>query len=210
MTDTLITEMNNLRDSLAAGPMGIETELTTFPSGSAMLDVRRGGRAFVMAYSPNHGFGVDELHPDDGFGVGYKYTYEQFDRAAQQLRAMALPEIPMPPIMSLIVLRSANIESAKEFYSLLGMSFTEEQHGKGPRHYATIIGSMVLEIYPCQSGLSESPLRIGFRVPALDRTIDAIRSRGMRILHEAGDTPWGRRAVVEDPDGNCVELTSLS
>ncbi len=210
MTNVSITEMKHLRDSLAADPMGIETELTTFPSGSAMLDVRHGGRAFVMAYSPNHGFGVDELHPDDGFGVGYRYTFERFDTAVQQLRTMAFPEVPMPPTMSLIVLRSVDVESAKNFYSLLGMSFTEEQHGKGPRHYATILGPLVMEIYPCQRGRSESQLRLGFRVPALDRTIDAIRKHGMRILHEAAESPWGRRAVVEDPDGNCVELTSLS
>ncbi|MSU80018.1 MAG: bleomycin resistance protein [Gemmataceae bacterium] len=114
------------------------------------------------------------------------------------------------PALSLIVLQSSNIEAAKDFYALLGLSFAEEQHGRGPRHYACILGSVVFEIYPRRENAGLAATRIGFRVPALDRTVDAIRSRGMRILREATDSPWGRRAVVEDPDGNCVELTSLS
>src|SRR5438552_804552 len=41
---------------------GVSTEITTFPSGAVMLDVRRGDRLFVLAYSPSWpGFGVDEV-----------------------------------------------------------------------------------------------------------------------------------------------------
>ena len=45
MTNEAFIEMKRLRDGLAAEPIGIEAELTTFPSGGAMLDVRRAGRA---------------------------------------------------------------------------------------------------------------------------------------------------------------------
>src|SRR5882672_11301872 len=138
MTTAVFTEMKQLREGLAAEPIGIESELTTFPSGSAMLDVRRGGRAFVMAYTPSHGFGVDELHADDGFVTRYRFVYEKFELAAQQLRSMAIAAVMTdspPPTLSLIVLQSSDVEAAREFYSLLGLSFVEEQHGKGPRHY---------------------------------------------------------------------------
>jgi lactoylglutathione lyase len=203
------TEMKGLREMLAGEPSGITAELTTFPSGSAMLDVRRGGRAFVMAYTPKHGFGVDELHADDGFTTGYRYVFEAFEPAARQLRALAVadppPESP-PPALSLVVLQSSNVEAAKEFYSLLGLAFVEEQHGNGPRHFAAVLGAIVLEIYPCQGSKPPVPVRIGFRVPSLDKTLEVLRNRGVRIIREANDSPWGRRAVVEGPDGNRVEL----
>ena len=212
MTNEAFSEMKRLQEGLAAEPVGIEAALTTFPSGSAMLDVRRDGRAFVMAYTPAHGFGVDELRPDDGFVTGYRFVSKDFEPAAQHLRALAVVEPPAelsPPTLALIVLQSADVESAKDFYSLLGMSFVEEQHGQGPRHYSANLGGLVLEIYPCQGSTSISSLRIGFRVPSLDRTLDMLRRRGARIVREAKDSPWGRRAVVEDPDGNRVELAPL-
>lgn len=210
MTVAAFTEMKRLQESLTAESPGIQTELTTFPSGGAMLDVSRGTRAFVMAYSPQHGFGVDELLPDDGFVTGYRFVSKEFEPAARQLKVLAtadrLPE--PPPTLSLFVLQSGDVEAAKDFYSLLGLSFVEEQHGKGPRHYSATTGALVLEIYPCQGSSPLTPVRIGFRVPFLDQTLGTLRNRGARIVREASDSPWGRRAVVEDPDGNRVELTS--
>ena len=213
MTNAAFTEMKRLRDGLRTDALGIEAELTTFPTGGAMLDVRRAGRAFVMAYTPTHGFGVDELHEGDGFVTGYRFVFADFEPAARQLRALAIAEIPTespPPTLSLVVLQSGDVEAATEFYRLLGLSFAPEQHGKGPRHYSANLGSLVLEIYPCQGSNSPTPVRIGFRVPSLERTVEMLRSRGARIVHEAVDSQWGRRAVVEDPDGNRVELAPMS
>jgi predicted enzyme related to lactoylglutathione lyase len=116
----------------------------------------------------------------------------------------------LSPTISLIVLHTNDIEAAKEFYSLLGLSFVEEQHGKGPRHYAATLGAVVLEIYPCQGSSPPAPLRIGFRLPCLERTLETLRSRGVRFTSEAKDSPWGRRAVVEDPAGNRVELAVMA
>ena len=111
------------------------------------------------------------------------------------------------PRLNLLVLRSANPAFAVAFYSAVGISFVEEKHGKGPLHFAAMLGSLVLEIYPLK-GERATPVRIGFEIPALDRTIETVRNRGARIIREATDSPWGRRAVVEDPDGNQVELTA--
>ena len=112
------------------------------------------------------------------------------------------------PTLSLVVLQSSDIEAAKNFFGLLGLSFVEEQHGKGPRHYSATLGSLVLEIYPCHGGTAPTPMRIGFRVSSVDQTLEILRLGGARIVREAKGSPWGRRAVVEDPDGNKVELTS--
>lgn len=212
MTTPVLTEMKRLQEGLAAEPNGIDAALTTFPSGSAMLDVRRDGRAFVMTYMPTQGFGVDELHPDDGMVTGYRFVFADFAPAARQLRALAIAEHSIdsaPPTLSLIVLQSGNVEAAKDFYTLLGLSFVEEQHGNGPRHYSATLGALVMEVYPCNGSKPITPIRIGFRIPSLEKTLEMLRSRGTRILREATDSPWGRRAVVEDPDGNRVELTPI-
>lgn len=62
------------------------TELSVFPSGALFLDVRRGDRAWVLAYSPTHDqFGVDELGDQEGFTTSYRYTTDDLDVAAQIL-----------------------------------------------------------------------------------------------------------------------------
>jgi catechol 2,3-dioxygenase-like lactoylglutathione lyase family enzyme len=50
--------------------------------------------------------------------------------------------------ITLIVLRCADVERAREFYETLGLTLVAEQHGAGPRHYSTTIGRTVLELYP--------------------------------------------------------------
>lgn len=65
-----------------------KVEITSFPSGAAMLDVWRAGRLFVLAYFPGEGFGVDEVLDGEGFEMGYRHFFQDFDRAANQLMAM--------------------------------------------------------------------------------------------------------------------------
>jgi lactoylglutathione lyase len=111
----------------------------------------------------------------------------------------------LTPSLTLVVLECANIQASKDFYSLLGLTFTEEQHG-GPLHFSAAVGSLLLEIYPCQGNTPSAPMRLGFRVASLDQTLAALRNSGARIVREAKESPWGRRAVVEDPDRNRIEL----
>src|SRR5262249_44429722 len=159
-------------------------DLTTFPSGGAMLDVRRQGRAFVMAYTPGTGFGVDEIHADDGFLPGYRFVFEHFESAAEQLRSLVMSKAGSAAFC-LFVLQSGDLEAPRSFSRLLGLSFVAEQHGKGPQHYAATTGPVVLEIYPCQPERRPTPVRLGFQVPSVDSTVEALRQRGVKILREA-------------------------
>lgn len=61
-------------------------DFTHFPSGSAMLDVCVSGRLYVLYYSPSYGFGVDEVREGEGFQLGYRYVYDEFEPAANRLR----------------------------------------------------------------------------------------------------------------------------
>jgi predicted enzyme related to lactoylglutathione lyase len=114
------------------------------------------------------------------------------------------------PALSLLVLECNDIDKAKDFYERIGLSFVSERHGGGPLHYSATLGSMVLEIYPRKAGAVCGPIRIGFRIAALDAIIERLRLAGARNTREPHESPWGRRAVVEDPDGNRVELAEIA
>src|SRR5947209_7401602 len=58
--------------------------------------------------------------------------------------------------LSLVVIRAANLEQARQFYAALGLSFVKEQHGRSPEHYAATIGPTVFEIYPREPNSSDS------------------------------------------------------
>ena len=110
--------------------------------------------------------------------------------------------------LNLLVIRSPDIDRSARFYQLLGLVFTKHAHGTGPVHYAAELGSAVFEIYPRGDEKdSTSRTRLGFRVPNLDQTIATLQQSGAKIVSSPKDTAWGRRAVVDDPDGHRVELT---
>ncbi len=112
-----------------------------------------------------------------------------------------------PVALNLVVLRSPDIARAAEFYSRLGLQFTRHQHGCGPEHFAAELGSGVFELYPLSpDGPSTLGTRIGFSVPSLDAALAALDEYPGAIISPHKDSPWGRRAVVADPDGHRVEL----
>jgi predicted enzyme related to lactoylglutathione lyase len=49
----------------------------------------------------------------------------------------------------------------------------------------------------------------GFRVQSLDAVLSSLQVLQAEIIHPPSDSPWGRRAVVLDPDGRAVELTQI-
>lgn len=110
------------------------------------------------------------------------------------------------PRINLIVLRVEETRASVAFYELLtGSRFQEEQHGSGPVHWSATIGDVLVEIYPIGEATPGS-FRIGFGVSNPDAIVDKVRVNGGQVVVEPKDSPWGRRAVVADPDGNRVEL----
>ncbi|MCA9575405.1 MAG: hypothetical protein KC668_08205 [Myxococcales bacterium] len=73
-----------------------------------------------------------------------------------------------------------------------------------PRHYAATLGGMTLELY---AGQADVGTRVGFAVSDVDATVSALQALGAPVRVAPKDSPWGRRAVVVDPDGRSVELT---
>ena len=112
--------------------------------------------------------------------------------------------------LNLVVLRSADMARAADFYSRLGLQFTRHQHGKGPEHFAAELAGSVFELYPLSpAGPSTQGTRIGFGVPSLDSAIAALSDYPAAVISPPKDSQWGRRAVLSDPDGHRVELLQL-
>lgn len=114
--------------------------------------------------------------------------------------------MPIHPSLSLIVLRVADIESAVEFYSAIGLTFERERHGAGPQHFSTVLGDTVLELYPASERFPVSTMHIGFAVASIETVLASLRILSAKIITEPKQTQWGLRAVVADADGHRVEL----
>ena len=100
--------------------------------------------------------------------------------------------------LTLVVIRSADLERSRRFYEALGLTLVPEQHGAGPRHYSVRVGQTVLEFYPDASG-STRGLRLGLQVVDLPAAVSA--------LAEIGAVPRpGSPVTVDDPDGHRLEL----
>jgi predicted enzyme related to lactoylglutathione lyase len=110
--------------------------------------------------------------------------------------------------LSLLVLKTRQLDRLKAFYAALGIAVTEERHGGGPTHHAGRVGDVVLELYPLpeDAGPADATTRLGFVVPDLDAAVHALEAAGGTVAARPRTTDWGYRAVVRDPDGRAVEL----
>lgn len=109
---------------------------------------------------------------------------------------------------NLVVLRSRDLDLAELFYCALGLSFTRHAHGKGPIHLTSETAGHVFEIYPLtEPSMTTSPTRVGFAVSSVDDVYAALLAAGGTSVSPPKDSEWGRRAIVEDPDGHRVELS---
>jgi lactoylglutathione lyase len=110
--------------------------------------------------------------------------------------------------LSLVVIKTNQLEKLVEFYSRFGLTFDYHNHGSGPFHYTTKIGVTYLEIYPLpkSQAVADKTTRLGITVENLDELIKTLRENAVKILSEPAQTEFGYNAIVEDPDGRKIEL----
>ena len=109
--------------------------------------------------------------------------------------------------LGLLTIRSRDLIAAEQFYGQLGLSFESHVHGAGPEHLCCHSDRLAFEIYPLREGETPtSSARLGFRVNGLAECVAKIEALGGTILSPIRDSPWGRRAIVCDPDGHKVEV----
>ncbi len=111
-------------------------------------------------------------------------------------------------MLSLVVLKTRQVEALRRFYGTLGIELAEERHGKGPVHFAGQVGDVVLEVYPLPDDgtLADTSTRLGFSVARLVEVVLALKALDTPIVTDPQASQWGLRAVVRDPDGRAVEL----
>lgn len=117
---------------------------------------------------------------------------------------------PGVPRLTLVVLKTLQVEAVRAFYAALGVRFAEEQHGDGPRHYAGQLGPVVLEVYPLLKAedTADATTRLGFGVDDAAAAVAALLAQG--LLADIPQWRYGDRlAVVRDPDGRAVELATF-
>jgi len=110
--------------------------------------------------------------------------------------------------LSLIVLKTRQLDTLRKFYTSLGINLIEEKHGKGPVHYAGRIDDTVMEVYSLseKDTQPDATTRLGFTVEKLEEVMEALKLLGTCIVTEPQVTEWGYRAVVKDPDGRVIEI----
>jgi len=112
--------------------------------------------------------------------------------------------------LSLIVIRTLNLEASLAFYQALGLTFVQEQHGNGPIDYSCNFNGLVLELYPRrQSSTAEaevSTTMLGFKVASLEATLAELNKLGVKPKSQVKEADWGRWINVTDPGGHLVQL----
>ena len=110
--------------------------------------------------------------------------------------------------VNLLVLRCKDIEVTRRFYELLGLTFVEEKHGAGPKHYAWERDGFVLELYPTAEGQTSDGVRIGFSTAILaDLAGDLRHNADVNILKQPYSTADRLVMLLQDPDGRKVEVS---
>lgn len=113
------------------------------------------------------------------------------------------------PMLNLVVIRVGDLDVSQTFYNILGITFDRHRHGSGPEHLSAQLGAAVFELYPAREGQSSATTRLGFAITHLDDIVTQIQNSSIgSVVSLPADSPWGRRAVVRDPDGHAVELVA--
>lgn len=109
----------------------------------------------------------------------------------------------MAPELNLLVIRVSDLEMSRRWYECLGFAFVQEQHRKGPSHYACDANGWVFELYPASArNPASATMRIGFAVADVAATIAPL-PRDSVVQAPTDERP---SALLVDPDGIKVAL----
>ncbi len=84
----------------------------------------------------------------------------------------------------------------RAFYQTIVIELAEEQHGKGPVHFAGRAGDVAIEVYPLPDDGSQvdSSTRMGFAGKDLAQVLQGIQGIGTKIVTPPRKTSWGLQA----------------
>jgi lactoylglutathione lyase len=172
------------------------TRAMALKSGQLLLNFENGS---VLEAHPVEGIEAWEARSDD-----YVVVCQPKD-----VGGLAVWTDLVKPTLSLVVIRTPDLERSRHFYEKLGLHFRAEVHGKGPKHYSANVGDLVMELYRGTGDIeagATSDVRLGFRVGSFEDAERRLRDASLEftIVDRDGD----RVVVLKDPDGRKVELTA--
>lgn len=102
-------------------------------------------------------------------------------------------------------LHTENVEKARDFFGVLGLSQTTLDLGWVTRFSSPETGASVQVVTADASAPADSQLTI--KVDDVDGAYALMQERGFEIVHPLTDEPWGiRRFFVRSPDGQVVNV----
>ncbi|MBI1928555.1 hypothetical protein HYR99_30470 [Candidatus Poribacteria bacterium] len=111
-----------------------------------------------------------------------------------------------------IILYSEPIDSIVSFYRAVGIDLEERRwEAESTPFYESTVGGVYFAIYPAQSAGAATPrwtsgsTQLCLLVQSLEQAISCACAASGDILVSAENQPWGRRAVLMDPEGRPVE-----
>jgi predicted enzyme related to lactoylglutathione lyase len=108
---------------------------------------------------------------------------------------------------SMLMALCRDLEKSRDFYrNVMGLHVVTDQ---APQWVDFELGGgKRLGLHPEGAGRKVTPgtLQLGFAVPNVDRFITDAKVMGARILQEPFDAPFGRIAILADPDGYAVQV----
>jgi catechol 2,3-dioxygenase-like lactoylglutathione lyase family enzyme len=128
---------------------------------------------------------------------------------------MAAPE--RIEFLSAVLLYSRQPDRMATFYrDVLGVPLREERHGDDPAHWGCELGDVHFAIHPAEDkdddrGHDRGPVRLAFWVFDLESFVEYLdRDHGVSTLSPIVDLGESSLlTVVNDPDGNEIELTQM-
>jgi predicted enzyme related to lactoylglutathione lyase len=110
---------------------------------------------------------------------------------------------------AMAMLVCANLERSRDFYrNILGL----KMRTNAAPHWIDfeLEGGIVLGLHPASVSLPVRPgsLQLVFHVPNVDTFVTDARTAGVRVLQDPFDESFGRVAVLADPDGYAVQIST--
>lgn len=117
----------------------------------------------------------------------------------------------MEVLSSRILLRPADLESARRFYrDVLGLAIYREFGPAEDPGLVFFLGNGVLEVSGSADGPSGGPLRIWLQVRDVRAERERLVAAGLAIMREPRLEPWGLVEMwIEDPDGVPIVLVEV-
>lgn len=125
---------------------------------------------------------------------------------------------PSPqPVLGLgsLILFCQDLPACVAFYRALGVPLQAEDHGSGAEHFATELGPTHFALFAAQGDAatqgapthrSAGSQFFGLTIADLESAVDRALQAGAPLVETIRTFPWGRRALIQDPDGRVVEL----